>query len=102
MQAVRQSLDETIHSVSSRWPGCVGVHHLYECNDYRACEQELGSAYDANVFLVRYSHLFFPRSVVDSANSRYFSLFVIYTPYTIYQCAFISSILDLYGVLIFL
>lgn len=64
------------------------MYYLHERNNYGASEPELVTAYDADMVFVR--TLFYLETLAYLA-PRYFSLFITYTPYTIYKCEFSVS-----------
>ncbi len=81
----REHLDEEIRSVPPSRSGRFAVHYLHQCHDHRAGSEELGVAHHPG----RSSCTLYPHySKLISADQldSYFSLFVVYTPYTIYRC----------------
>ena len=93
LEKIWEFMDQEVCMVFTCGTGGVALYYLYECDDYGTCESELGFAYHSDVFLVSTrltdGQLFSWRVEVLMWGYRYFSLFVIYTPYTIYQCRFL-------------
>ena len=81
---VRWHPDEEIHSQRARWPTRVAVYHLYERCDYGTYQSWMGLTDHPDLLPVSTSLR--PPVLSERLCSRYFSLFTIYTPYTVYKC----------------
>lgn len=84
-------LDETIHSGSTGWTTLITVYHLYKCDNDGTCQSRMDIVDYAGLFLVSSDYLKFDQGremlvLTYLLSFRYFTLFLIYTPYTIYQC----------------
>ena len=84
-------MDEAFRFVSAGWPSRLAMHYMYERHHRGADHAELGFAYHADLLLVSSFPLLYRHPLTDLSVYRYLSLFVIYTPYTIYQCTLHSE-----------
>lgn len=88
METVRKYLDEAFRLVAASRSGRLAVHNLHERDDDGARRAELGVADYADVLPVSVLLGCGVGGQAVNLACRYFSLFVIYTPYTIYKCEF--------------
>ena len=81
-------MDQKICTVVARGTSGIVMYNLHECYDNGVGLTKLGVIDDANVFLVCSSSTGVSRKKYadDCLCCRYFSLFITYTPYTMYQC----------------
>jgi hypothetical protein len=78
-------MDEAFRPFSAGRPSRLAMHYLHERHHAGTPERGLGVAHYPNLLSVP-SPFFFSSALLTRLLSSYFSIFIVYTPYTIYQC----------------
>jgi hypothetical protein len=80
-------VDEALRPLSVGRPTRLIVHYVHKCHHSRIDDRELAIAHHPDILpVLRITFFPYLNTHSDRLMIRYFTLFAIYTPYTIYQC----------------